>query len=731
MDMMSEDSCKIRPAGRHIFTIGRDLIQSPHAAVVEIVKNAFDADASFVKIHFSYDLVQDSFCVKISDDGHGMSKDDIINRWMVPSSDNKKIRRTSPAGRTMQGRKGIGRYSASILGDDLLLSTVDEKKSKTVVYMQWKDFENAKFLSDVDILIQNEMSDTQPGTQLTITGDQSRVIEWSSSQFDKLRQELKKLKTPASTIAELNNNEDSFDIILKVSGFVFVDDFEEKIEPFPILELFDYKISGHINASGIGNLEYICQKGAKPIRDQIKIDVSSKIATSCGEVYFDIRVFDRDPAGISQLIERGLKDSDGNYVGKLDARRILDANNGLGVYRSGFRIRPLGDPNYDWLQLNKKRIQDPSRKISDNQVIGFVHIQSDEESGLTETSARDGLKENGSFITLKAITSHVIGKLEERRFIFRRQNAPRKKIEKELQLLFSDKILKQEIQENLKKTGVSDTVVSNITELLEKDFVEKQKAYERVSKAVAIYQDQATLGKIMNVVVHEGRRPLNFFKNQIPNLEYWNKLYQNEPTPHNLEKVLPLAEGLGLNAETFVSLFGRLDPLASGKRSKPQTFNLTKLISSIFDIFQHVMDEQGVKKVVDGPNDFMITGWKQDYYAIFTNLIDNSLYWMQNAKAQDRTITVKFQANGEQLEFLDFRDTGTGIEKHLIESEVIFEPDFSMKPGEKSGLGLAIAGEAASRNKLEFKAYESDTGAYFRLQPKALDEGGEIENFDT
>lgn len=729
--MMSEDSCKIRPAGRHIFTIGRDLIQSPHAAVVEIVKNAFDADASFVKIHFSYDSAQEIFCVEISDDGHGMSKDDIINRWMVPSSDNKKKRRMSPAGRTMQGRKGIGRYSASILGDDLLLSTVDEKKSKTIVYMQWKDFENAEYLGDVDVLIQNESSDLHSSTTLTIKGIAVRATEWSSGQFDKLRQELKKLKTPASSMTELQEGEDNFDIILKVSGFDCVDDFEETIEPFPILELFDYKISGRINASGIGELEYICQKGKKPIRDQIKIDMSSEIENTCGEVYFDIRVFDRDPEGISQLIGRGLKDSDGNYVGKLEARKILDANNGLGVYRSGFRIRPLGDPNYDWLQLNKKRIQDPSRKISDNQVIGFVHIQSDEESRLEETSARDGLKENGAFITLKVLTSHVISKLEERRFIFRRQSAPRKKIEKELQLLFSDKILKEEIQENLEKTGVSETVVSNITELLEKDFVEKQKAYERVSKAVAIYQDQATLGKIMNVVVHEGRRPLNFFKNQIPNLEYWNKLYQNEPTPHNLEKVLPLAEGLGLNAETFVSLFGRLDPLASGKRSKPQTFNLAKLISSTFDIFQHMMDDQGVKKFIDGPNDFMVTGWKQDYYAIFTNLIDNSLYWMQNAKTFDRKIIVKFVTNGEQLEFLDFRDTGPGIEKHLIESEVIFEPDFSMKPGEKSGLGLAIAGEAASRNKLEFKAYESDSGAYFRLQPKTFDEGEEIENFDT
>jgi signal transduction histidine kinase len=69
------------------------------------------------------------------------------------------------------------------------------------------------------------------------------------------------------------------------------------------------------------------------------------------------------------------------------------------------------------------------------------------------------------------------------------------------------------------------------------------------------------------------------------------------------------------------------------------------------------------------------------------------------------------------LQYIDYRDTGPGIEDHLIESEVIFEPDFSTKP-EGTGLGLAIAGEAATRNGLELKAFASDTGAYFRLQPK-------------
>jgi signal transduction histidine kinase len=100
-----------------------------------------------------------------------------------------------------------------------------------------------------------------------------------------------------------------------------------------------------------------------------------------------------------------------------------------------------------------------------------------------------------------------------------------------------------------------------------------------------------------------------------------------------------------------------------------------------------------------------------------TNLIDNSLYWIREKNVPIRKITIELQTNGDVLNCIDYRDTGPGIEPSLIESEVIFEPQFSTKP-EGTGLGLAIAGEAADRNKLELKVLESEEGAHFILQPK-------------
>lgn len=131
-------------------------------------------------------------------------------------------------------------------------------------------------------------------------------------------------------------------------------------------------------------------------------------------------MYDRDKDSINQLISRGLHDENGNYVSKLQARRLLDSVNGIGVYRNGFRIRPLGDPEFDWLKLNERRIQNPSLRIGNNQVVGYVHIQSEEESGLEEKSARDGLKNNYAYEALKDLTCDIIKELEVRRFDFRR-----------------------------------------------------------------------------------------------------------------------------------------------------------------------------------------------------------------------------------------------------------------------------------------------------------------------
>ena len=715
--MTAADSYKIRPAGRHLFTIGRDLIQDSPAAVVELVKNAYDADSPEVSIEFQGRADQKGCSVIIADRGHGMSRDTVINKWMVPSTRDKLDRKISPGGRVMQGHKGIGRYAASILGDDMLLETVTADGEKTTLFVEWASFQAAEYLDDVEVLIESTKVKEPSGTRLTITGGRASLDDWGPDQFKNLQFELKKLISPVSSIMVGGAEVDAFQIELKVVGFPDCEPVSGTVKPYPVFDLYDYRISGEVRADGHGLLEFAFQKASDISAETIPFDHGEP--TQCGTLVFDIRVYDRDKESIQSLIDRGLKDERGQYLGNLQARQILNVYNGVGVYRNGFRIRPLGDAGFDWLRLDEQRVQNPSMRIGSNQVIGYVQIQSEERSGLVEKSARDGLKETHQFAALKKITEEVLGELEQRRFTYRKDvglGRSTVRVERELEQLFSFDDLKVEVSSKLEEGGVDQRTTGDVSEIIDKHAETKNKIADKIRQAVATYQGQATLGKIINVVLHEGRRPLSYFRNQIPNLNSWHKALQEGKDLSKLENIMPVVKHIGENADALVTLFGRLDPLAAAKRGAKQQISLIQAATDSLAVFEQDMEKLKVASRVEGPKSFKFPCWRQDIHAIFTNLVDNSIYWMGKQKEGERSITVEVGVSDGVLDFIDYRDSGPGIEPSLIASGDIFEPQFTTKP-QGTGLGLAIAGEAASRNGLEIKALESSQGAWFRLQP--------------
>jgi len=750
---MSDDSHRIRPAGRHLLTIGRDLIQDHYAAVIELVKNAYDADSPDVTISFTVPEKRDRLIITVEDSGHGMTRDTVINQWLVPSTDDKLKRKMSPDGRIMQGRKGIGRYAAALLGSDLLLETVAGNE-KTTVFVEWDLFESAEYLDDVEILVETKRTSSPNGTTLTITapsnpsafesgeldelklppdsieaeGEEADSLDpppnpiayWQDEELDTLEYELKKLVSPVEFQTE---NKKTFAIHLKCNNFWEgkdeVHNVDKEIEPFPIFDLFDYKISGTVSTDGKGSMIFANQKAKNTL--DVSIDFNFKLATGCGQLAFDIRVYDREPDAIDAIIKRGLTDSYGNYVGKLEARRLLDKSNGVGVYRNGFRIRPLGDPDFDWLKLNEARVQNPSMRIGSNQVIGYVQIQSEELSGLEEKSARDGLKDNSSYKKLRTITGEIVSELEQRRFEYRQKaGLSRKtiKVEKEFERIFSFDDIKENIRKTLSKGDVDIATSKKVLALLDEKEKESNKLSEDIKQTVAIYQGQATLGKIVKVVLHEGRKPLGYFKNQIKNFDYWAGLLVEKHDPEALNEMKVIMGGMSENSQVFISLFKRIDPLASGRRANRKEFNFLREVRGSASVFDNEIKESKISVNIE-TNDDLATmyGWKQDVYIIMTNLIDNSLFWMDHKDIKEKRIDIRIEAENGKLVHLDFRDTGPGIEESQINSGVIFEPEFSTKP-DGTGLGLAIAGEAAARNGLVLKAFSSDVGVYFRLQPE-------------
>ncbi|MGJ1431021.1 ATP-binding protein [Sphingobacterium spiritivorum] len=728
---------KIRPAGRHIITIGRDLIKDKYAAIVELVKNSYDADSPICKVSllpFERKIIENNneviikgIRVIIKDEGHGMSFETVTDKWMVPSTDDKLHRKLSPNKRIMQGKKGIGRYSASMIGDDLVLQTIDESGDLTTLYLIWKHFEEAKYLNDVDVLIENFKTNKSSGTEIIIVGDESHLNEWDNKQLKNLKSELKKLIPP---IEEEVEKEDKFKIILELGDFPYegYSNVTEEIEPYPLFELFDYRISGVVSKDGIAKLKFENNrvKGA-PIEElkdfKILLNQNSNDDKQdfCGELKVDFRVFDRDPASIDGLIERGLKDPQtGEYVGRREARIILDTFNGVGVYRNGFRIRPLGDAGFDWLYLDNERVQNPSLRVGCDQVIGFIHIQSEDSSGLVEKSARDGLKENAEYFGLREIAKQVLKELENRRFAYRQNvglGRSNRDINEKIKALYNFKDLQEKIDKELDVLGIEKNRRDNINKLISEKEAKSNKIADELKQVIALYQGQATVGKIVNVVLHEGRKPLGYFRNQIPLIADWSKELKENFNQELLDKIMNRLSVIQEQGQFFKNLFEKLDPLSAKKRDKKKDFNLREIFVNVLDVFSSDISTQGIKIKIDCDINLTVFGWKEDFYYVFTNLVDNSIYWLQSNGDKPKEISFKAYEE-EDLLIIEYKDTGPGIAKHLIESEVIFEPEFSNKTGGGTGLGLAIAGEAIDRNDGDLKAIFSENGAYFKIEIK-------------
>lgn len=739
----------IRPAARHILTIGRDLIKDSYAALVELVKNSYDADATNVTITFSTFGRNDSskkgkhLKIKVEDNGHGMNFKTVTTKWLVPSTDDKLKRKYSPNNRLMQGRKGIGRYAAAVLGNEMLMETVKGRK-KTSMLVDWDEFIKNDYLDDVKLLVESAKIKEPSGTSIEITGDEEKIYEWSKPAIELLIKELRKLLSPFHDMKR-----DRFNVKLRFEDFP-VEKYSNttiNVEPFPIMELYDYRLTGNIiqqtieevekkypidksqlihikkdksfdESIIIADLKYENSliKGIRPERIVEIINIDKDLYF--GTVEFDFRIFDRDPEAIDHLIERGLKSRElDSYLGKREAIHLLDEICGVGIYRGGFRIRPHGDPGYDWLELDKQRVQDPSLKIGSNQIAGFITIQQEEISNLEEKSARDGLKENKYYKAFNKCIGECLTIVENKRFAFRAKTGRGRKhvkVEKELQRIFDLEKLGNKIRRRLIKLKTPQKEIEKINELIEKEGLQKTKLAERLRETVALYQGQVTLGKIIMVLMHEGNKPLAFFKNQIPlmeeHIEYLQKRYDKD----YLTLVLDNLEGIKEQESLLVHLFEKLDPLAVRKRGKKQKFYIHKVIDNVRKVFENELSKKLINLDIKCCDSFTLKGWRHDFYVVLTNLLENSIYWLSSKKSVKNKVEINvFSDNGELV--IDYKDNGPGIRREYIKDQLIFEPGFSTKP-QGTGLGLAIAGEALQRNNGKIKAIYSGKGAYFRIE---------------
>ena len=139
-------------------------------------------------------------------------------------------------------------------------------------------------------------------------------------------------------------------------------------------------------------------------------------------------------------------------------------------------------------------------------------------------------------------------------------------------------------------------------------------------------------------------------------------------------------------------------------------FNVKKTIEESVKVYETEFKNDKVDIIITCDKNIEYNGWNQDLITIIVNLLDNSLYWLNYSEKKE----IKIQVENKNGLVINYYDSGKGIDRSLLEDDLIFDPEFSTKP-EGMGLGLAIAGEAALRNNLKLSAVDIEKGAFFQV----------------
>lgn len=451
--------------------LGRENFSNPEGAIIELVKNSYDADAKSCLVVF--DIVfksekdkdgiekkilnNDLSSIFIIDNGEGMSKDVIENQWMKIGTGNKETEFISKDKRIKTGAKGIGRFALDRLGFNAEMWTVSNDNNGFNWKMDWKQFDNSdKSISEItadlslnDINIPkfinenfsniklNNLFDDENFETGTILKISSLKDEWFDTEIANVFKSLEALIPPKELKILFDVN---FQHIQKPKEF-------GKVET-AFFNDYDYKLTAKYNAEEL-SVDF------EITRNEIDLDVVKKkfhsIYDNTKEPY-DLKTLENKIFKYSKSIDKVLKwkldetntkllkdlgsfdltfyylkfnvslkeDYPYKSINQKERRSILDKFGGVKIYRDSFRVRPYGDPDNDWLKLGARVAQSPAgagQRIGDwrvrpEQTAGIITISRKNNPNLIDKSDRGALQENDYYDTFRNIIIEVIHEFE-------------------------------------------------------------------------------------------------------------------------------------------------------------------------------------------------------------------------------------------------------------------------------------------------------------------------------
>lgn len=733
----------LRPRARLMSTLGEELISNERVALTELVKNAYDADASLVLIRFRAPRAGDDGAIEVYDDGHGMAPSTVRGTWMEIATPHRHRNPRSESGRRrVLGAKGIGRFASARLARTATITTCRAGEPEVTLHIDWGDFADGDaYLDEVPVSLTTgsptvfaeggeaaltfepvlqEFTSAAPGSRFghgTVVRLRGLRGSWGAAEVEALRLSLSRLLPPPPP-AELSvPDQPEFSIYIQVSE---EDDelrrFNGFVSASETLAHPRYRLVGNVDAQGEAQLT-IYADGNEPVKvvsENLRKDSS---LPPCGPFALDFRVWDLESSAVKDLLrlDTGAKNIS-------DIRELIRANSGVALYRDGFRVQPFGEPGFDWLGFDQRRINNPTLRLSNRQVAGFVYISADENPGLQDRSHREGLIDTPEYEELKAVILKAVALLETVRYRLRRPESeqtantllPTPTEVRGGHGVFQSFDL-QPLRDVVAAQYQDDVALNRAVAEAEETIKE---GVRKVQEIIARFSRLATLGTLVDVVLHDGRTCLSniaYALRRLGKVAGKAGQYDSELS----ETLEELRMGLAAEERALERLFARIEPLSGRKRGRPRKMQLQTAISEAVDVLKSETTRHDVKVTIEG-EDQLVTAEPGDIRTLVVNLLSNAVYWLSTMPSgAPREILIETGRTHEQgADVVDIvvSDNGPGVREEI--SDLIFDTYFSDKP-DGVGLGLSIAGSVVKDfydGDLELMSPGALGGASFRAR---------------
>lgn len=648
--------------------LGDQLIGSDQLAVFELVKNAYDADAEHVTVTLS-GLDTEDPTIAVEDSGDGMDIDTITSIWLEPANDHREVqrkegRRTKIFNRLPLGEKGVGRFAVHKLGHRIELVTRPRGQDvEHRVVIDWDKLMSVKYLDETLVTVETrtpeffipEKKRKPHGVSIVISSLRRKL--WRRAEARQLHRSITAISSPFAGSEEFTahlvipehpewlSGMPDVTALLAQAPWRFKFEFDGDLTwQYDFTAPVGLRLAGRALSGAKDKLliQVDHGSGASPVAD-------ARLLKGIGPIKGELIAYDRDRKVLALLPQsKALK-------------QFLDNQGGVRVYRDGVRVYNYGEPGDDWLQLDLRRVNRPSQRLSRNLIVGAINLDLETSTELREKTNREGFDESDAFARFRDLVMAIIHRFETERSLDKER----------MKRLLEDASDKNEILVETPLRRLRDAVSTTaqaaqilpIVDRVEAEYIEMRDLLLRAGMS----------GLNLGIIIHEVEKGVRALH----------------------DSVLHGSSGQLLEQQSR-NLMGLIENVGGLLREKDKSgVDLRELVQTMAAINVRRFKRHQIHVTYDLPMDvtriLKVQGSAALLQNVLVNLIDNAIYWLRvrwpdipNDAEPVRRIHVSLTDDLPGGPALVVADNGPGFQDV---PEVATKPFFTRRP---DGIGLGL-----------------------------------------